>query len=78
MLEVQDHLVFRWLWSEKDPSQVKPEEVRDFGGVWGGETHVEDEGEFGMSAVEENGGKLKRTIQSLTRRPYSFISSLIK
>lgn len=43
-------LGFRWLWSEKDSSQVKPEEVRDFEGVWGGVTKLEDKVEFGMCA----------------------------
>lgn len=41
---------FRWLWSENDPNQVKPDEVRDFEGVWGGLTKVEDKGEFGVCA----------------------------
>lgn len=40
---------FSWLWSEKDPSQVKTEEVRDFEGVWG-EGDTSSNVEFGMCA----------------------------
>lgn len=44
---------FCWLWSEKDPSQVNTDEVRDFEGVWGGaslQVHFEDEGNSVMCA----------------------------
>lgn len=40
---------FSWLWSERDPSQVKTEEVRDFEGVWG-EGDTSSNVEFGMCA----------------------------